>query len=126
MDATRFDFLTKGVGTGSTRRTFTTLLVGLGLGSLDAKESAAKKSSHRSQPTCPACTESVKGKCKKKNGKKSCQKDTCQPASGTPCTLATGESSSCQNGPCVTNTVCTGGLTNCIGVCTDLQSDEAN
>src|SRR3954464_10741897 len=106
MDASRFDFLTKALRAGSTRRMFTTLLVAFGLGSPDAKESAAKKSSHRrSQPACPACTESVKGKCKKKNGKKTCQKDTCQPASGTPCTLATGESGSCQNGTCVTNTV---------------------
>ena len=126
MDANHFDFLAMALGTWSTRRTTFTLLAGLGLGSLASRQAAAKKSG-RCNLACSACTECIRGKCKKKNGKKTCKRDTCRPAAaGALCTLSSGEGGACQNGTCVTNTVCPDGLTNCLAGCTDLMSDEGS
>ena len=105
MDANHFDFLAMALGTWSTRRTTFTLLAGLGSRSLASQEAVAKKFG-RCSLACSACTQCIKGTCKKKNGKKSCKKDKCRPKmAGASCTLATGEGGTCQNKTCVTNTV---------------------
>lgn len=90
------------------------------------KVAATAATSGRCTPGCGVCQHCKTGACRKTNsGRKRCQKGTCLASgTGTACVLGTGASGTCQNGACVHQ--CTGGLTDCSGVCKHLPSDPAN
>jgi hypothetical protein len=94
---------------------------------------AAAAKSGSCTPGCGACQQCKQGKCRKTNsGRKRCQMGMCLAAgTGTACTPATGGSGTCQAGSCVPvggggGGGCTDGLTDCSGVCKNLQTDPAN
>ena len=137
MDADRFDTLTRSLTVAGSRRR--------ALGPRSAARSwrseladpddavAARSARCRRKPgECERCD---RGKCEKKDGKKRCKagKIKSKPF-GTPCSLGT-----CQNGACIaaaTTTIapptppapltCPQGLTNCNGVCRNLDVETAN
>lgn len=119
MDDSRFDDLTRLFGALSGRRRATATLLGVVPGLLGLAPVSAGKSG-KCKPDCGECESCDKGKCKKKkNGKKSCKKGKCEPIeNGSACTAAAG--GTCQDGTCI----CPAGLTNCNGVCSDLQTDD--
>ena len=137
MDADRFDTLTRSLGSaGSRRRALGAALSGalVALGVTDPDEASAARSARcRRRPgECERCD---RGKCEKKDGKKRCKAGKIKAkAFGTPCSLGT-----CQNGACIaaaTTTMapptppapltCPQGLTNCNGVCRNLDVEKAN
>lgn len=97
MDGDRFDSLAKLVRTWATRRSALALLTGLGLGALDSADTGARKSG-RCKPRCGACERCKKGDCKRKNGKKRCEKGKCKSV----CTA----SQVCQAGSCFPTGAC--------------------
>jgi len=138
MVDTTFDDWTKAFGTLTSRRLTVGALLGgaLAHAGLDHAGATAGHQSHRRRagteaksgncnPACGTCQTCQTGKCKKKRGKKKCKPGTCVPASnGTTCTTSGGGNGSCQSGSC--QLICSGGQTNCSGVCTDLQTDPNN
>jgi hypothetical protein len=95
VDRTRFDALTRLIGTGSTRRTVLGLATALGLSSLlaEAKKRRKKKKKCKS---CAICQQCKQGKCKGK-------------ADGSDC----GGGATCQGGACT----CPAGQKFCAGSC---------
>ena len=142
MDAKRFDTIAKALICETNRRRTLSGLLGAALGCLGFADVEAKKSKKNNtggqgagaeggncKPACGTCEQCRKGKCHKTgSGKKKCKKGTCKPLTGTTCTTTTGGTGTCQAGSCVSGGGggCTGGSTSCGGVCTDLQTDEAN
>src|SRR5829696_3565049 len=137
MDADRFDTLTRSLSNaGSRRRMFgTTLSVALVALRLTDPEDAVAARSARCRRKPGECERCDRGKCEKKDGKKRCKagKIKSKPF-GTPCSLGT-----CQNGACIAAAppttapptpsaplTCPQGLTNCNGVCRDLDVEKAN
>jgi hypothetical protein len=88
----------------------------------------AEATSGACRPACGACQTCQRGTCRRKNGRKRCSRGRCLAAStGTACTLSSGGSGTCQNGACVPSQVqCSGGLTDCSGGCTNLQTDPVH
>lgn len=127
MDAKLFDSMSKALITAANRRSTLAAALGgaLGLGGL--AESEASKNG-KCKPKCDECNKCNKGKCKRKNGKKHCKKGSCVPKeNGTGCTLSNGDSGTCQNGACAAvGPNCDEGLTDCNGICVNLQTDAEN
>jgi hypothetical protein len=71
----------------------------LGLVHPDAATAAKSGKCKRKPNECETCK---KGKCERKNGKKRCKAGKIKPkAAGTPCTVVTGGSGTCQTGTCI-------------------------
>jgi hypothetical protein len=126
MDGKRFDAISRALITETSRRrtltgTFGGALTALGLARLTAAKKTRAAASGQCKPACDECNECEKGKCKKKNGKKSCKSGKCTPkTNGTACGSLAG--AVCQQGICR----CPDGLTNCDGTCVDTATDETN
>lgn len=132
MEDILFDAMAKALGSQQKNRRLLlgALLVGA-LCRLRPVEARAKRASGTCQPACGSCEQCDKGKCEKKNGKKKCKQGKCKvKAEGIACTVSTGESGSCQNRVCIGIAAiapgCTGGTTDCGGVCVDTTTDDAN
>jgi hypothetical protein len=140
MDADQFDTLTRSLSiAGSRRRMLGTALSGalvaLRLADPDEVTAARSAKCRRKPGECERCD---RGKCTKHNGKKHCKAGKVKPKPfGTPCSLGT-----CQNGACIAAVpsspppstlptppaplTCPPGLTNCNGVCRNLDVETAN
>ena len=108
MGGPGFDNLTRTLSTaGSRRRAVATAAGVLGmlrLASVKAAQSGLCK------PACDECNTCKKGRCTKKNGRKSCKKGRCEPKlNNSPC-KGTGR---CLAGTCNLPPVCTQALGNC-------------
>jgi hypothetical protein len=99
MDAPRFDALARSLSTASSRRralvaAFSGALSVLGLADPDVGKAAKSGKCKRKPNECETCK---KGKCEKKDGKKTCKRGKIKPkAFGTACS-----GGSCQNGLCI-------------------------
>jgi hypothetical protein len=149
MDTHQFDRFTRSLSIAGSRRgmlgtALSGVLVGLGLADPDEVAAARSAKCRRKPGECERCD---RGKCEKKDGKKRCKAGKIKPKPfGTPCSLGT-----CQNGACIaaapTSAVpptspppptppappvppapltCPQGLTNCNGVCRNLDVETAN
>ncbi len=138
MDADRFETLVRSLTVSGTRRRSLLATLGIVIGSLgmtgsDDAEAAKSGKCTRLPGECETCT---KGKCQRKNGKKSCKAGKIAPkAEGTGCSGGT-----CQNGQCISPTGqvvppppqppgrdgCPDGTQDCSGSCVDLASDSLN
>jgi hypothetical protein len=111
---------------GSRRRALGAALSGAlaALGVVHADEARAARSAkcRRKPGECERCD---RGKCEKRDGKKRCRRGKIKAkAFGTPCSIGT-----CQGRTCVAAggaSACTPGLTNCGGVCRNLNTEKAN